>query len=156
MVKSLLWIYFLLATLISQIIMFNTLIAILGDTYGKITERAVFFAIKARTEMYADFMYQIKRMRFSKYLDNRYIYVIRPTEGDDGAAEWEGAVNELSAKIEKLKAKITDQNDKLFKSSENILVNNRSIQENIHEINEKIDNNMEKVERDQHEIKAQN
>ena len=59
-IKILLWLYFLLATLISQIIMFNTLIAILGDTYGRILESQLYYAVKAKTEIYSDFMYFIK------------------------------------------------------------------------------------------------
>jgi len=38
-VKYLLWLLFFAATLISQVIMFNTLIAILGDTYSNIMEK---------------------------------------------------------------------------------------------------------------------
>jgi len=38
-VKYLLWLLFFAATLISQVIMFNTLIAILADSFEKITEK---------------------------------------------------------------------------------------------------------------------
>ena len=51
------WILFILATLASQVVMMNTLIAILGDTFSKIMERREHHAIKAKTEMYADFMF---------------------------------------------------------------------------------------------------
>jgi hypothetical protein len=54
-----LWMIFVLATLVSQIIMFNTLIAILGDTYSRIMEKRNFYALKARTEIFSDFMYMI-------------------------------------------------------------------------------------------------
>ena len=37
-ISLLLWVYFIASTLITQIIVFNTLIAILGDTYGRIME----------------------------------------------------------------------------------------------------------------------
>ena len=55
-----LWMIFVLATLVSQIIMFNTLIAILGDTYSRIMEKRNFYALKARTEIFSDFMYMIQ------------------------------------------------------------------------------------------------
>jgi len=38
-VQYLLWLIFFAATMISQLIMFNTLIAILGDTYSNIMEK---------------------------------------------------------------------------------------------------------------------
>jgi len=56
-VKNLQWVLFIFATVISQLIMFNTLIAILGDTYGRIMEKRIHYGIQARTEIYADFMY---------------------------------------------------------------------------------------------------
>jgi hypothetical protein len=37
--RVLLWIYFMIATLLTQLIFINTLIAVLGDTYGRIMER---------------------------------------------------------------------------------------------------------------------
>jgi hypothetical protein len=66
-------------------------------------------------------------MSFSKYLNKRYIYVIRPCEADEGAAEWEEAINCVKTNIEKMKQKLSDQNEKLVKSNENILTENRII-----------------------------
>jgi hypothetical protein len=68
-VKLLLWFYFFLATLVSQLVMFNTLIAILGDTYSRIMEKRVHYALKAKTEVYADFMYQIEMIGFNDFLN---------------------------------------------------------------------------------------
>jgi hypothetical protein len=59
-IKYLIWIYFMLATLITQIILFNTLIAIISDTYGRIMDKRTYYAVKAKTEIYADFMYYIR------------------------------------------------------------------------------------------------
>jgi len=53
-VKVTMWIVFILATLISQVIMFNTLIAILGDTFSRIMEKRVHHGMKTNAEMYAD------------------------------------------------------------------------------------------------------
>jgi len=60
-VKTMLFIYFFMATLLTQIIMFNTLIAIFGETYNKITEKKEMYAIIQRAEIYTDFMHAIKR-----------------------------------------------------------------------------------------------
>ena len=55
-IKVLLWIYFIAGTLITQIIVFNTLIAILGDTYSKIMDSREQNSIEAKTAIYSDLM----------------------------------------------------------------------------------------------------
>lgn len=96
LVKFVLFGYFLLATLISQIVMMNTLIAILSNSFDRVMERKTHshHTIKARTEMYAEFMYQIKLQGdfFNKFMSAPYVYVIRPAVEDDDE-EWEGAVS---------------------------------------------------------------
>jgi len=59
-IKVTMWIVFLLATLISQVIMFNTLIAILGDTFSRIMEKRVHYGIKTKAQMYSVYMYWVK------------------------------------------------------------------------------------------------
>jgi hypothetical protein len=43
--RDLMWIYFSLATLLTQVMFMNTLIAILGDTYERIMDRREQMAI---------------------------------------------------------------------------------------------------------------
>jgi len=43
--RDLLWVYFFLATFITQVMFMNTLIAILGDTYERIMDRKEQFGI---------------------------------------------------------------------------------------------------------------
>jgi len=48
--------------------MFNTLIAILGDTFSRIMEKRVLHAIKAKAQMYVGYMYWIKpTKKFNKF-----------------------------------------------------------------------------------------
>jgi hypothetical protein len=76
-IKILLWIYFILATIITQIILFNTLIAIISDSYGRIMDKRSYYAVKAKTEIYADFMYYIRIVNgIEKFTQNRYLYLI--------------------------------------------------------------------------------
>jgi len=76
-IKILLWIYFILATIITQIILFNTLIAIISDSYGRIMDKRSYYAVKAKTEIYADFMYYIRVVNgIEKFTQNRYLYLI--------------------------------------------------------------------------------
>ena len=110
-VKALLWVFFILATLISQVIMFNTLIAILGDTFSRIMEKRVHIAIKTRTEMYADYIYQVKLFGFNKFTNYKYLYVIRPMDEEE-SQEWEGAVSIIRRRIDNLKDYILSDSHK--------------------------------------------
>jgi hypothetical protein len=47
--SSLLWILFILATFITQITMLNMLIAIMGDTYSRVSESKERYALIERT-----------------------------------------------------------------------------------------------------------
>ena len=48
------YIFFMFATFIVQIVMFNMLIAIMGDTFDKITENRDVNAIKSKLELMSD------------------------------------------------------------------------------------------------------
>ena len=48
------YLYFILATFMVQIVMFNMLIAIMGDTFDKITENRAINAIKSKLALLAD------------------------------------------------------------------------------------------------------
>jgi len=64
--------------------MFNTLIAILGDTFSRIMEKRVHHAIKAKTEMYADYIYWVRLIGgFNDFTKCKYIYVIRPVDDEE-------------------------------------------------------------------------
>jgi hypothetical protein len=79
-VQRLLWIYFLAGTLLTQIVLMNTLIAILGDTYEKITEKKQLYSLTQRTKLYANYMTFIN---FNPVVNQKYLYVIRPQPDDD-------------------------------------------------------------------------
>lgn len=107
------WILFVLATLISQVIMFNTLIAILGDTFSRIMEKRVHHAMKARAEMYADHMYWVKFIKgFNEFTKSKYIYVVRPVDDED-EQEWEGVVTTIRKRIDFLKQFMSKDTSKI-------------------------------------------
>jgi len=106
-VKVTMWVVFILATLISQVIMFNTLIAILGDTFSRIMEKRVHYSIKAKAEMYADFMYWVRNINcFNDFTRSKYLYVVRPVD-DEEDQEWEGAVTTMKKKIENMRENLS-------------------------------------------------
>ena len=76
----------------------NTLIAILGDTYEKITEKKQLYSLTQRTKLYANYMTFIK---FNPVVNQKYLYVIRPQPDDDDNQQWEGAVTSMKNRIKK-------------------------------------------------------
>lgn len=71
-----LWFYFIVSTVCTNICFLNILIAIVSDTYARITENKERFSLMQRTEIYADFIYIIKlEAKLTKY---RYLYMVTP------------------------------------------------------------------------------
>ena len=64
--------------------MFNMLIAIMGETYGRVTEAKERAALMERTHLYADWLWAIKLT--DKIQGQRYLYVVRPNSSDQQAA----------------------------------------------------------------------
>jgi len=76
--------------------------------------------MKAKTEMYADYMYWVKvcGLRFTKF---KYIYVVRPIE-DEEEQEWEGIVTVMRRRIENLRVQLTkdiSKNQDMIKNAKN-------------------------------------
>ena len=54
------------------------LIAIMSDTFARINEQKVKYALKERTQLYADYIYAVRlNASLTKY---RYLYVITPLD----------------------------------------------------------------------------
>lgn len=88
--KYLLWIYFILATLMTQIIFFNILIAVVSDTYAHITENRELYALMQRTEIFGDF---IHLMKVDKTMNSeRFLYLVMPASSGGDDDNWEGSV----------------------------------------------------------------
>lgn len=70
------WVLFVLATFLSNIVFLNMLIAIMSDTFDKITENKERNGMIQQTTLYADF---IRNLRVDCKLNNsRFLYVITP------------------------------------------------------------------------------
>jgi len=96
--NNLLWLYFMLATFLSQIVFVNTLIAILGSTYARIMDNKVTHALMERAKIYHDFMHLIKPMK--RLCHAKFIYVVKPVQAQDN--ENENGFESVRAMIEKV------------------------------------------------------
>ena len=67
---------FLLISLITNIVFLNMMIAVMADTFNKMTEKRERNGLRERTMLYADFM---QLLRIDSYLDkNRFLYIVTP------------------------------------------------------------------------------
>ena len=62
--------------------MFNMLIAIMGDTFGKVIENKTVNAIKSKLELMGDLAATMKQ-RDAKPEERTFLHIIMPIDGDD-------------------------------------------------------------------------
>ena len=79
--SSLCYIFFVLATFITQITMFNMLIAIMGDTFDKVTEHRDVNATKSKLELMADLVAILEQEEKEDYKEI-FFFTVQP-EADD-------------------------------------------------------------------------
>ena len=72
------WGVFCLATLITQIVFLNLLIAIMGDTFERVTESREQSALVEKIRILADYVFVVPREDQSKKTKNRFLFAILP------------------------------------------------------------------------------
>ena len=89
-------ILFVAATFLTQVTIFNMLIAIMGDTFGKVTEIKEQAGLKEKINILADYVWIIPEE--SKNL--RYVYSMKPsTQTEEESNGWEGTVTTIKKVI---------------------------------------------------------
>jgi len=94
---------FLAATMITMLLFLNMVIAIMGTTFGEVSEQWERSALITRTQMYADFMCLISL----KNVTCTYLYVVKPFDEND-KSEIESAFEEFSKKQKKIRIKTSE------------------------------------------------
>ena len=97
-----------LATTISvQIVMLNALIAIMGDTYSRVSETRVAQGLQQRAELLVELAATMsKRQRADGALFPRWIHVVRRKEEDDVEDDWEGQIGAIKKTMRAVEAKV--------------------------------------------------
>lgn len=89
--SNLIWIYFVVATFFTQITFLNMLIAIMSETFSKVTDARAEITLRSKTMLYIDYHWLNEFLVHSKLtLEKRYLYVITPISGqeaDESASE---------------------------------------------------------------------
>jgi len=97
---SIAWILFCVATLITQIMFLNMLIAIMGDTFDRVTESKEQSALVEKIRILADYVYVVPAESIEKGTLSRFLFAIRPKAlGTDESGGWTGTTTILRAAI---------------------------------------------------------
>lgn len=104
--NKMIWTMFILATFFSNILFLNMIIAIMGDTYSRVSGDWHRSALIERTNIYADYMPWIKISK--KFENQRFLYVVTPIN-EEIEHEFHGAVSKISDLIKKNHSKLTEQ-----------------------------------------------
>ena len=87
---------FLCATFFTQITMLNMLIAIMGDTFGKITDQRTLYATRTKLALLADYAANIRTAPKPDDLAKKFLFVVEPEAEEEGFDEsWQGTVHKL-------------------------------------------------------------
>ena len=78
---------FLLATMFTQITMLNMVIAIMGDTFERITEQRPLYATRTKLGLLADYIANIRSPPTEDDIEKKYLFVIEPEEEEEGFDE---------------------------------------------------------------------
>ena len=106
---------FIAATFFTQITMLNMLIAIMGDTFERITEQRPLFATRTKLALLADYAANIRSEPTADDLARKFLFVVEPEPEEEGFDEsWQGTVHQLTSLIKKHSNLLHRQNAKKF------------------------------------------
>ena len=89
----LVWLIFVATTFITQVTFLNMLIAIMGDTFDRVSEVKEQSALSEKIQILADYVIIVKRESVEKGTKSKFIFAITPKAlGADEVGSWEGTV----------------------------------------------------------------
>ena len=78
---------FICATFFTQITMLNMLIAIMGDTFERITEQKPLYATRTKLALLADYAANIRTAPTPDDLAKKFLFVVEPEAEEEGFDE---------------------------------------------------------------------
>lgn len=132
--KALCYVFFVLATFITQLTMFNMLIAIMGDTFDKITENRDINSIKSKLDLMADLV-AVMDQTDKEDETEIFFFVVMPEvdEGADAADdEWAGTISTMKKMVKKnsyLMKRVINYNAKKLKDQVQDMKSHDDVQE---------------------------
>lgn len=99
------WVFYLLTTLWTQLTFFNMLIGIMGLTFERVVEAKDRNSLMERTKMYADFLWVLTLDKELK--GKRYLYIVQPSQ-DEGESN-EANLSSIKRTLKNMKKSLHDQ-----------------------------------------------
>lgn len=138
--ETLIWILWFLNTLIINIIFFNLVVALMGDTFERVQETAEGAQLKEIASLMLENEFTYNRKSIFKGM--KYIMVIKTeTAESQGGGSWEGKLNTLKKSLEESSDSHIEHLRKLNTNLDKLLV--ISLEEKIRPIEEKINAKMQ-------------
>ena len=91
---------FFFATYFTQVVMMNMMIAIMGDTFGKVMENRELQATRTKLDILQDYVPNIRCVSKSSTVQDKkvFMFVVTPEQDDQDVTEnWEGTVNRMKS-----------------------------------------------------------
>jgi hypothetical protein len=97
------YLFFLTATFVTQLTFLNMLIAIMGDTFGRVIENKNQYGLQTKLSIMGDYTAVINRNKVAdKSRQDHYLFVVKPRSdgtGEDGA--WEGGLGLIKKSVDR-------------------------------------------------------
>lgn len=77
--KNLLYLYFVAATFLTQVVFLNVLVAVLGESYSEKWAQKELYALQQQTNIFSDYITMLR----TRLPDKNYIYVVQPIQQKD-------------------------------------------------------------------------
>ena len=125
------WIVFGAATLVSQVVIFNMLIAIMGDSYAKISEQRAQAALKEKIQILCDYLLLIRDIEVRE----NYLVLLKPNEENDDS--WGGILQSMKKNLQKTANSI---NSTIYKRIAVVSQDNADLKQGVANLSEKLEN----------------
>ena len=94
------FIFFLSATFVTQLTFLNMLIAIMGDTFGRVIENKAHYALQTKLNIMGDYTAVMSKKK-NLGGTNNFLFVVKPrTDGEEEGA-WEGGLGLIKKSIDR-------------------------------------------------------
>ena len=115
------YLFFVFATLFTQVTMLNMLIAIMGDTFARTMENRDLNSTKTKLELLGDLSANIYQSTTHGHEEDRpverFLFVVTPDEDEqDPLGSWEGSISQMSKITEKRISQLEIKLDKRLSS----------------------------------------
>ena len=77
--------------------MLNMLIAIMGDTFGRVTENKVVEALRTKLEFLVDYAFYLQQFKDVEDENKVYLFGIFPADGanQESSSAWQGSISKI-------------------------------------------------------------